>query len=125
MAQVITETPGPSSNLPPVRTSIEAAVAVTAASGQSASFDTYPSKDVALVAELTALAGGTSPTVTFSWQHSADGTTWYAAATEAALSAAGVKQRTTRDNLMRYLRVGWATTGTPTTATATFTMQAR
>ena len=93
------------------------------ASGQSSSFDTAALEDASWIAGLTTLAGGTAPTVTVQWEHSYDGVSWYAVAAEAPLAAAGFKQRLTRENLMRYLRVSWTTTGSPTTATLEIRIQ--
>jgi hypothetical protein len=102
----------------------EAGVDVSGASGNCSTFSLYGYLKVSWVAELTALTGGTSPDVTFTWQHGPDGANWYDIATEAALTATGYKQRLVEENVMNYVRVRWATTGTPTTATATFLMQA-
>jgi hypothetical protein len=90
-------------------------------SGQSDTFDAMGVSEAVWLAEMTALAGG--GTVTFTWQHSPDNSNWYDIASESALSAAGFKQRQDQENLFRFRRVAWATTGTITTATASFFIQ--
>lgn len=100
-----------------------AAVDVSPANGQSSEVNMSGYQSVVWVADLTALAGGTSPDVTFTWQHSPDGTTWYDIASETALTAVGFRSRMVRENVFNTIRVGWVTTGTPTTATATFHFQ--
>jgi hypothetical protein len=92
------------------------------ATGQSAALDLSENDNVCWVAELATLTGGTSPDVTFSWDHSPNNSNWYTIASEAALTAAGVKSRTTAENLFRFVRISWVTTGSPTGATANLFM---
>ena len=98
----------------------QADVDVSGASGNSNTFDLGMFKHMAAItADLTALSGGTSPDVTFTFEDSPDGTNWYTVSAESALSAIGAKsQRLTAFH--RYARVSWATTGGPATATASF-----
>jgi hypothetical protein len=95
-------------------------VSVTDASGNSQTFDCgLMRRFVAITAELEVLSGGSMPTVTFTFEDSPDGTNWYEISEESALATAGAKtQRLTAFH--RYLRVSWATTGSPTTATTSF-----
>ena len=79
--------------------------------------------NLAWIFELTALTGGTSPDVTVTWEHSPDGQTWFTIAQESALTAAGFKARLARENTLSHVRISWATTGSPTTATASMYIQ--
>jgi hypothetical protein len=104
--------------------SLQTALNVAGASGNGESFDTRGRRVIAWLAELTALTGGTAPTLAFTWQHSHDGVTWFDIATEATLAVLGFKQRIVQENLLRFLRIAWVTTGAPATAVATFAIQA-
>jgi len=79
-----------------------------AAAGNTPSFDTEFLPNVSWIADVTALAGGVpAHVVTVIWEHSFDGTTYYALATEADLTAVGFKQRLVRESVMRFVRVRW------------------
>jgi len=76
------------------------------------------------IAKLTALAGGTTPTVTFNWQTSRNNVNWYTFASSSALSAAGTEVYVTHAVIMKYARISWTVTGGPTTATADLVISA-
>ncbi len=103
----------------------DAGVDVKGATGNFATFDTMYRGTASWIVSLTALDGGTAPTVTFTWQHSPNGSTWFDIASESSLAAVGHKTRFVAEHLQRYLRVRWATTGTPDTATATVWIRCR
>ena len=99
---------------------------VSAASGATPEFDSGDAKSVVLECELTALAGGSSPGITFTVQDSQDKSNWADVADLTELTAVG--RETFRDRtkaLARWVRVAWATSGTPTTATADFRFSAK
>lgn len=91
---------------------------VSAASGTLFTQSSNANGSCAMVAELTALTGGSSPGVTFTTQTSSDGVNWYTVTAHAACTAACVKSDFTRRAYMRFQRIIWATTGTPASATA-------
>ncbi len=99
------------------------AVDVKGASGSSEVLDTQGLTKPSFAVNLTALAGGTTPGVTITWQHSPDSALWLDIAAEAALTAVGSKHRFAPNSLMRFLRISWVTSGTPTTATMDFFIQ--
>ena len=102
----------------------QADVDVSGASGSSNAFDVGHLTSLAFTADLTALTGGTTPEVTFTFEDSPDGTNWYTINTETALDAVGAKhQRLT--SFHKFVRVSWATTGSPATATASFLLSGR
>ena len=76
--------------------------------GPSTVLDTQGLRNVSWIAEVAVLSGGASPSVTITWQHSADNVNWFDIASETELTAAGNKQRVTAENRMRYVRVNWA-----------------
>ena len=97
---------------------------VSGASGQSNSFDVGHLTSLAFTADLTALTGGTTPSVTFTFQDSPDDTNWYDISAEDALTAAGKKhQRLT--SFHKFVRVAWVTAGNPSAATASFRLSGR
>jgi hypothetical protein len=108
-----------------LRVSIESNVDTKGASGQSDVLDSEELDKITWIANFDGFTGGTSPDITYTWQHSADNSNWFAIASEAALTAAGIKTRLVVENTMRYLRIAWVTTGSPTTATTDFYIQAR
>lgn len=103
----------------------QAAVDVSGASGNSQTFDLGDHREAVFVAHLTALSGGTSPDVTFTVEDSPDGTNWDEVHAFSARSATGRDVHRTSAPLQRRARISWATTGGPTTATATFTLVAK
>ena len=106
------------------RENIQSAFAVVAldvsAPGNTATFDTGGRNNVSWIVELKTLTG---TNITFSWEHSPDGTNWYLIAAETAQTGVGFKQRLDVENTMRYLRVSWVETAV-TVATADIYIQA-
>ena len=101
------------------------AVDVKVTGAQATWTDTEDAESVAVTVNLTALAGGTTPSVTFNLQHSPDGVAGAAAFVFSAQTGAGRVTDVTKRNLHRFVRVAWATTGTPTTATANINITAK
>lgn len=106
---------------------INLAVTVTATSGIVTALDTEDFKSCAFAMDLTALTGGTSPTVQLVIQTSPDNSpsTFITAAPQTALSAVGQSFDGTARSYLRYVRAKWVTTGTPATATASFFVQCK
>lgn len=75
--------------------------------------------------ELKTLAGGTTPTVAFDIEHSANKSTVTTLKGDlAALNAVGVQQFITAGPVHRFVRYQWTVTGAPTGATADFLVRA-
>ena len=105
-----------------------------AANGQTGDIDIQDFNDLLVVTQLTALTGGTAPTVQFivEWKDSQG--VYRPLATHAALSAVGTKIMSTGSGVATttgidaiwsapfglVIRVRWAVTGAPATATASF-----
>ena len=102
---------------------------VSTASGNTTAFDVSPYEGAAFFVNLTALTGGTSPTVQFTYQEMDDYGVWYdVSAIGAALSAAGTARTSVgegckvNDMIGKSGRIKWVTTGAPATATATISV---
>lgn len=98
-------------------------VSVSAASGDTANIDVRAFKYVSIDATLKGLSGGTAPTVLFTlFRRLPNGLYLSVAAFGAALSANGTQSlhvgpgMSTAQCPGHYMRIGWVTTGTPTTA---------
>lgn len=77
------------------------------------------------MAELLTLVGGTTPDVTFTFQESPDKIAVTDLAVMTALTAAGIVSKRIVGSGKRFVRIAWATTGTPDSATAEFFVTAR
>jgi hypothetical protein len=94
------------------------AVDVHGATGSTGWID-FPRRGFAIfMAELLTLVGGSTPGVTFAFEESNDQINATVLETMAALSAAGIVAHRIEGTGKRYLRISWATTGTPSSATA-------
>lgn len=101
------------------------------ANGNTSAFNVAPYEGLKFYVNLTALSGGTSPTVQFFYQESDDYGTFYDVnSLSTALAAAGTNNTSIGKGLKlpdmvgKTGRVRWAVTGAPTTATATVTIVA-
>lgn len=83
------------------------------------SLDTEASRNCVFEARLITLSGGSSPEVDFIYETSADNVSWNPHRTNPASCAAACdKSDYTAGGHLRYVRIAWVTTGTPTTADA-------
>lgn len=74
----------------------------------------------AIMINLSALTGGSSPQVALKVQTSSDRASWYDAITFTPCIAPCLVSDFGQTQLMRYYRMCYATTGSPATATATY-----
>lgn len=110
----------------------KAGVSVAAANGTAQTFDFTSAEAVCIDCILTALTGGTSPSVQFILERlSADGATWVQLSAATALTVASSSPSTGISSFEvgpglainklvgTQHRIRWVTTGTPATAVAT------
>jgi hypothetical protein len=83
---------------------------VRTAAGSGPSVDTGERSTLRLTLNVTA-ASGTSPSLTATIEHSADGSTWRPHSSFAAATAVAT-ERKTFGGIDRYVRVTWTLTGT-------------
>lgn len=105
-------------------------VDVKTTNGTTAAFDVSAYERLKMYFNLTALAGGTTPTVRFWYQEQDDYGQWYddAQVAFADLSAPGKQVQSVgpgtaySEMLGKAGRIRWTVVGAPTTATATITV---
>lgn len=97
--------------------------------GNSAAFDVFAYESLSFFVNLTALSGGTTPSVQFTYQEVDDFGVWYDVTTlGAALTAVGTARTSVgegakvNDAIGKSGRIKWVVTGGPATATATVTV---
>lgn len=102
-----------------------------AAAGNTPALDVSSYETVKFYANLTALSGGTTPSVQFFYQEADDFGTWYdVAQLGVAITAVGTQTTSVGEGAKvnemvgKSGRVRWAVTGAPATATATLTVVA-
>lgn len=110
--------PAPQAQVGTLVPALEVTSADVSTTGNTDPLDAGDNGSCAAVAELTALSGGSSPQVVFKVQTSSNSSTWYDVTSHAACTGTCTKTEYTLRTYMRYLRLTWTTTGTPSTATA-------
>src|SRR5690349_14156436 len=107
-----------------------AAVDVKTDNGNTAAFDVSAYERLKMYFNLTALSGGTTPSVRFVYQEADDYGVWYDITNVAfaALTTPGKQPQSIgpgtgySDMVGKSARIRWTVTGAPTTATATITV---
>ena len=99
------------------------------ATGNSNAFDVFPYESLSFFVNLTALSGGTTPSVQFTYQEVDDYGVWYDVTNlGSALTAIGTARTSVGEGakvneaIGKSGRIKWTVTGGPTTATANITV---
>lgn len=103
----------------------ETALDVSAASGTGAVMDIEDGASITVSCFITALTGGTSPSVTPRLEHSQDGTNWVQVAAYTTMTQGQASNDSNVRQMHRKVRIAWTTAGSPATATMTYFVTVR